>query len=262
MENLELDTIICGDNCEVMRKMPSESIDLVVTSPPYLSGRVCPRPVVDGGSAYSKFIALANLSMQFFSPVNQFRWLRVLPIRFCVGKDAHEFDRKPISPARNCDKRSSAEGLRNGFGTGVAEHRRDFFGVDKFFLLPVREILTEPKRVLLVLGCFRFAKFKHQLTLTFLNANKWEKRFSNRRCDFVCGSVVKKWLSVFPRRLAFVDSASKRILQQFRNNWNDLAKPTRFAERGVLGVTSNTHAIGASLDGEIPVRIHAPCKIR
>lgn len=32
---LELDTIICGDNCEVMRKMPSESIDLVVTSPPY-----------------------------------------------------------------------------------------------------------------------------------------------------------------------------------------------------------------------------------
>ena len=30
-----LDTIICGDNCEVMRAMPSESIDLVVTSPPY-----------------------------------------------------------------------------------------------------------------------------------------------------------------------------------------------------------------------------------
>jgi site-specific DNA-methyltransferase (adenine-specific) len=30
-----LDTIICGDNCEVMRQMPSESIDLVVTSPPY-----------------------------------------------------------------------------------------------------------------------------------------------------------------------------------------------------------------------------------
>src|SRR5690606_4264596 len=30
-----LDTIICGDNCEVMRTMPSESIDLVVTSPPY-----------------------------------------------------------------------------------------------------------------------------------------------------------------------------------------------------------------------------------
>jgi DNA modification methylase len=32
---MELDTIICGDNCEVMRQMPSESIDLVVTSPPY-----------------------------------------------------------------------------------------------------------------------------------------------------------------------------------------------------------------------------------
>lgn len=28
-------SIICGDNCEVMRTMPSESIDLVVTSPPY-----------------------------------------------------------------------------------------------------------------------------------------------------------------------------------------------------------------------------------
>ena len=25
----------CGDNCEVMRGLPSESIDLVVTSPPY-----------------------------------------------------------------------------------------------------------------------------------------------------------------------------------------------------------------------------------
>jgi site-specific DNA-methyltransferase (adenine-specific) len=33
--SLPLDQIICGDNCEVMRTMPSESIDLVVTSPPY-----------------------------------------------------------------------------------------------------------------------------------------------------------------------------------------------------------------------------------
>jgi DNA modification methylase len=30
-----LDKIICGDNCEAMRMMPSGSIDLVVTSPPY-----------------------------------------------------------------------------------------------------------------------------------------------------------------------------------------------------------------------------------
>jgi len=30
-----LNTIVCGDNCDVMRTMPSESIDLVVTSPPY-----------------------------------------------------------------------------------------------------------------------------------------------------------------------------------------------------------------------------------
>lgn len=33
--SLPLDQIICGDNCEVMRQLPSESIDLVVTSPPY-----------------------------------------------------------------------------------------------------------------------------------------------------------------------------------------------------------------------------------
>ncbi len=32
---MQTDVIICGDNCEVMRTMPSESIDLVVTSPPY-----------------------------------------------------------------------------------------------------------------------------------------------------------------------------------------------------------------------------------
>ena len=35
LPSLPLDTIICGDNCEVMRTLPSESIDLVVTSPPY-----------------------------------------------------------------------------------------------------------------------------------------------------------------------------------------------------------------------------------
>jgi len=34
-DSLPLDQIVCGDNCEVMRLMPSESIDLVVTSPPY-----------------------------------------------------------------------------------------------------------------------------------------------------------------------------------------------------------------------------------
>jgi len=32
---LPLDKIILGDNCEVMRALPSESVDLVVTSPPY-----------------------------------------------------------------------------------------------------------------------------------------------------------------------------------------------------------------------------------
>lgn len=33
--NINLDTIITGDNCEVMRGMPDKCIDLVVTSPPY-----------------------------------------------------------------------------------------------------------------------------------------------------------------------------------------------------------------------------------
>lgn len=32
---LELDKIHCGDNCDLMAKMPRESVDLVVTSPPY-----------------------------------------------------------------------------------------------------------------------------------------------------------------------------------------------------------------------------------
>lgn len=35
MNELPINQIILGDNCEVMRQMPSESIDLVVTSPPY-----------------------------------------------------------------------------------------------------------------------------------------------------------------------------------------------------------------------------------
>lgn len=30
-----INQIVCGDNCDVMRTIPSESIDLVVTSPPY-----------------------------------------------------------------------------------------------------------------------------------------------------------------------------------------------------------------------------------
>ena len=32
---LELDKIHCGDNCDLMAMMPRESVDLVVTSPPY-----------------------------------------------------------------------------------------------------------------------------------------------------------------------------------------------------------------------------------
>ena len=33
--SLPLDSVVLGDNCNVMRGLPSESIDLVVTSPPY-----------------------------------------------------------------------------------------------------------------------------------------------------------------------------------------------------------------------------------
>ena len=34
-ETMKTDTIICGDNCETLAGMPAESVDLVVTSPPY-----------------------------------------------------------------------------------------------------------------------------------------------------------------------------------------------------------------------------------
>lgn len=35
MDVIPTDTIICGDNCEVLATFPAECIDLVVTSPPY-----------------------------------------------------------------------------------------------------------------------------------------------------------------------------------------------------------------------------------
>ena len=35
-----VNTIICGDAVEVLRKLPDESVDLVVTSPPYDDLRV------------------------------------------------------------------------------------------------------------------------------------------------------------------------------------------------------------------------------
>jgi DNA modification methylase len=34
-DNLPIDTIICGDNCDVLGTLPRDCIDLVVTSPPY-----------------------------------------------------------------------------------------------------------------------------------------------------------------------------------------------------------------------------------
>jgi site-specific DNA-methyltransferase (adenine-specific) len=41
MQNIEdyINKIICGDSLTVMKSMPSESVDLVVTSPPYYKQR-------------------------------------------------------------------------------------------------------------------------------------------------------------------------------------------------------------------------------
>lgn len=36
---MELDTIVCGDCLDVMRDMPADSIDLIITSPPYNCGK-------------------------------------------------------------------------------------------------------------------------------------------------------------------------------------------------------------------------------
>ena len=38
-EKLPLNKIICGDAVEIMKKIPSNSVDIVVTSPPYDSVR-------------------------------------------------------------------------------------------------------------------------------------------------------------------------------------------------------------------------------
>lgn len=35
IQPVPLDSVICGDNCETLAAMPAESVDLVVTSPPY-----------------------------------------------------------------------------------------------------------------------------------------------------------------------------------------------------------------------------------
>jgi DNA modification methylase len=40
MENLPINQIICGDALEVLKKMPSDFVDCIITSPPYWSTRV------------------------------------------------------------------------------------------------------------------------------------------------------------------------------------------------------------------------------
>ena len=62
MSDLVLDTIICADCLEAMRQMPSESIDIIITSPPYnlrnstgggfhgkSSGRMWPNNIIQFG---------------------------------------------------------------------------------------------------------------------------------------------------------------------------------------------------------------------
>ncbi len=38
-DSIELDTVICGDSLEVLRRMPDESVNLIITSPPYADQR-------------------------------------------------------------------------------------------------------------------------------------------------------------------------------------------------------------------------------
>jgi len=45
-------TIICGDNQEVLRKFPDNCIDLIITSPPYAEAR----KNVYGGVSPNKFV--------------------------------------------------------------------------------------------------------------------------------------------------------------------------------------------------------------
>lgn len=58
--NAYLNDIICGDTLEVMKSMPSESIDLVVTSPPYNLKNSTGNGMKDGRGGKWKNAALVN----------------------------------------------------------------------------------------------------------------------------------------------------------------------------------------------------------
>jgi DNA modification methylase len=63
-----LDTIICGDNCEILASMPAESVDLVVTSPPYDDLRTY------GGHAWD-FYGVAWLLKRVLKPGGVIVWV-------------------------------------------------------------------------------------------------------------------------------------------------------------------------------------------
>lgn len=67
MKNI-LDTIICGDNCETLAKMPAECVDLVVTSPPYDDLRTY------GGHSWD-FVRLASELTRVLKPGGVIVWV-------------------------------------------------------------------------------------------------------------------------------------------------------------------------------------------
>jgi len=67
-EYLPVDTIICGDNCDVLVTLPHESVDLVVTSPPYDDLRTY------GGHAWD-FYGVAWLLKRVLKPGGVIVWV-------------------------------------------------------------------------------------------------------------------------------------------------------------------------------------------
>lgn len=63
-----LDRVICGDNCETLATMPSESVDLVVTSPPYDNLRTY------GGHSWD-FLRLADELTRVLKPGGVIVWV-------------------------------------------------------------------------------------------------------------------------------------------------------------------------------------------
>lgn len=68
MSVVPIGTVVCGDNCETMRHWPTQSIDLVVTSPPYGSLRTY------GGHSWDFFGVAWNLK-RLLKPGGVLTWI-------------------------------------------------------------------------------------------------------------------------------------------------------------------------------------------